>query len=118
MIVSLLFFQCVLSSDCLPHWRLPLPAAGCWSQRNGAVPKLCVLGGGWKSDSGKSGKPQFLFSGNSYQPLHSSPPNSFQDGCDYVCRSQNREEALAYRGVPSESLEEEPEERDDHLLPM
>uniref|UniRef100_A0A8D3BUA2 MRH domain-containing protein n=1 Tax=Scophthalmus maximus TaxID=52904 RepID=A0A8D3BUA2_SCOMX len=41
-----------------------------------------------------------------------------KDGCDFVCRSGNREESPAYRGVPSESLEEEPEERDDHLLPM
>lgn len=44
--------------------------------------------------------------------------NLTADGCDFVCRSQNREEAPAYRGVSAESLEEEPEERDDHLLPM
>uniref|UniRef100_A0A8D3D1S5 MRH domain-containing protein n=1 Tax=Scophthalmus maximus TaxID=52904 RepID=A0A8D3D1S5_SCOMX len=44
--------------------------------------------------------------------------NLTADGCDFVCRSGNREESPAYRGVPSESLEEEPEERDDHLLPM
>lgn len=44
--------------------------------------------------------------------------NLTADGCDFVCRSRNREEAPAYRGVASEPLEEEPEERDDHLLPM
>ncbi|KAG8009983.1 Cation-dependent mannose-6-phosphate receptor, partial [Nibea albiflora] len=44
--------------------------------------------------------------------------NLSADGCDFVCRSRNREEAPAYRGVTSEPLEEEPEERDDHLLPM
>lgn len=44
--------------------------------------------------------------------------NLTADGCDFVCRSQNREEAPAYRGVATEHLEEEPEERDDHLLPM
>ncbi|KAL7394073.1 hypothetical protein ABVT39_020064 [Epinephelus coioides] len=44
--------------------------------------------------------------------------NLTADGCDFVCRSRNREEAPAYRGVASETLEEEPEERDDHLLPM
>lgn len=44
------------------------------------------------------------------------PP--IQDGCDFVCRSGNREEAPAYRGVATEPLEEEPEERDDYLLPM
>ncbi|XP_038140375.1 cation-dependent mannose-6-phosphate receptor [Cyprinodon tularosa] len=44
--------------------------------------------------------------------------NLTADGCDFVCRSRNREEAPAYRGVTSEALEEEPEERDDHLLPM
>ncbi|KAF6735148.1 Cation-dependent mannose-6-phosphate receptor [Oryzias melastigma] len=44
--------------------------------------------------------------------------NLTADGCDFVCRSQNREQAPAYRGVTTESLEEEPEERDDHLLPM
>lgn len=41
-----------------------------------------------------------------------------QDGCDFVCRSGNREESPAYRGVAQDTLEEEPEERDDHLLPM
>lgn len=41
-----------------------------------------------------------------------------QDGCDFVCRSKNREEAPAYRGVTADALDEEPEERDDHLLPM
>lgn len=44
--------------------------------------------------------------------------NMTADGCDFVCRSRNREEAPAYRGVSAEPLEEEPEERDDHLLPM
>lgn len=43
--------------------------------------------------------------------------NLAADGCDFVCRSRNREEPNAYRGVASEP-EEEPEERDDHLLPM
>lgn len=41
-----------------------------------------------------------------------------QDGCDFVCRSRNRDEYRATRGVVAETLEEEPEERDDHLLPM
>ncbi|XP_023150782.1 cation-dependent mannose-6-phosphate receptor [Amphiprion ocellaris] len=44
--------------------------------------------------------------------------NMTADGCDFVCRSKNRHEAPAYRGVSTEPLEEEPEERDDHLLPM
>lgn len=44
--------------------------------------------------------------------------NLSADGCDLVCRSRNREEPNAYRGVASEPTEEEPEERDDHLLPM
>ncbi|XP_075965329.1 cation-dependent mannose-6-phosphate receptor [Anarhichas minor] len=44
--------------------------------------------------------------------------NMTADGCDFVCRSRNRENAPAYRGVATEPLEEEPEERDDHLLPM
>ncbi|XP_068425027.1 cation-dependent mannose-6-phosphate receptor [Clinocottus analis] len=44
--------------------------------------------------------------------------NMSADGCDFVCRSQNREDGRAYRGVATEPLEEEPEERDDHLLPM
>lgn len=44
--------------------------------------------------------------------------NMTADGCDFVCRSRNRDEAPAYRGVSAEPLEEEPEERDDHLLPM
>ncbi|XP_030249507.1 cation-dependent mannose-6-phosphate receptor [Sparus aurata] len=44
--------------------------------------------------------------------------NLTADGCDFMCRSRNREEAPAYRGVVAEPLEEEPEERDDHLLPM
>lgn len=41
-----------------------------------------------------------------------------QDGCDFVCRSKNREASPAYRGVTTEPAEEGPEERDDHLLPM
>uniref|UniRef100_A0A146ZTF6 Cation-dependent mannose-6-phosphate receptor n=1 Tax=Fundulus heteroclitus TaxID=8078 RepID=A0A146ZTF6_FUNHE len=44
--------------------------------------------------------------------------NLTADGCDFVCRSRNRDEAPAYRGVTTDALEEEPEERDDHLLPM
>lgn len=44
--------------------------------------------------------------------------NLSADGCDFVCRSRNREEPPAYRGLATEPLEEEPEERDDHLLPM
>nr|XP_046255224.1 cation-dependent mannose-6-phosphate receptor [Scatophagus argus] len=44
--------------------------------------------------------------------------NLSADGCDFVCRSRSRNEAPAYRGVSSEPLDEEPEERDDHLLPM
>ncbi|XP_028325793.1 cation-dependent mannose-6-phosphate receptor [Gouania willdenowi] len=44
--------------------------------------------------------------------------NLAADGCDFVCRSRSREEAPAYRGVSTEPLEEESEERDDHLLPM
>uniref|UniRef100_A0A3B5MND2 Cation-dependent mannose-6-phosphate receptor n=1 Tax=Xiphophorus couchianus TaxID=32473 RepID=A0A3B5MND2_9TELE len=44
--------------------------------------------------------------------------NLSADGCDFVCRSKNREEAPAYRGVTADALDEEPEERDDHLLPM
>uniref|UniRef100_I3K4Y6 Mannose-6-phosphate receptor (cation dependent) n=1 Tax=Oreochromis niloticus TaxID=8128 RepID=I3K4Y6_ORENI len=41
-----------------------------------------------------------------------------KDGCDFVCRSRKREESPAYRGVATDNLQEEPEERDDHLLPM
>lgn len=45
--------------------------------------------------------------------------NLSADGCDFVCRSRgNREEPPTYRGVATEPLGEEPEERDDHLLPM
>ncbi|XP_028280294.1 cation-dependent mannose-6-phosphate receptor [Parambassis ranga] len=44
--------------------------------------------------------------------------NMTADGCDFMCRSRNREEAPAYRGVTADALEEETEERDDHLLPM
>ncbi|XP_071325193.1 cation-dependent mannose-6-phosphate receptor [Trachinotus anak] len=44
--------------------------------------------------------------------------NLSADGCDFVCRSRNREESPAYRGVGSDTSAEEPEERDDHLLPM
>ncbi|CDQ82729.1 unnamed protein product [Oncorhynchus mykiss] len=41
-----------------------------------------------------------------------------QDGCNIVCRTQGpEEEPPTYRGVSTEP-EEEPEERDDHLLPM
>ncbi|XP_060777992.1 cation-dependent mannose-6-phosphate receptor [Neoarius graeffei] len=44
--------------------------------------------------------------------------NLSADGCDFVCRSRgSREEPPTYRGVTTEPLEE-PEERDDHLLPM
>ncbi|XP_026173330.1 cation-dependent mannose-6-phosphate receptor [Mastacembelus armatus] len=44
--------------------------------------------------------------------------NLTADGCDLVCRSRNREESPAYRQAATEPLEQEPEERDDHLLPM
>ncbi|XP_026084779.1 cation-dependent mannose-6-phosphate receptor-like [Carassius auratus] len=45
--------------------------------------------------------------------------NLTADGCDFVCRSRgNREEPPTYRGVGTDPLGEEPEERDDHLLPM
>ncbi|KAG7237594.1 hypothetical protein INR49_032040 [Caranx melampygus] len=44
--------------------------------------------------------------------------NLTADGCDFVCRSKKRDESPAYRGVPPDALAEEPEERDDHLLPM
>ncbi|KAM9723981.1 cation-dependent mannose-6-phosphate receptor [Menidia menidia] len=44
--------------------------------------------------------------------------NLTADGCDFVCRSRSREKAPEYRGVSTDALEEEPEERDDHLLPM
>ncbi|XP_061574410.1 cation-dependent mannose-6-phosphate receptor [Cololabis saira] len=44
--------------------------------------------------------------------------NLTADGCDFVCRSKNRDEAPAYRGLSTDALEEQPEERDDHLLPM
>ncbi|XP_063342137.1 cation-dependent mannose-6-phosphate receptor [Pelmatolapia mariae] len=44
--------------------------------------------------------------------------NLTADGCDFVCRSRKREESPAYRGVATDNLQEEPEERDDHLLPM
>ncbi|MCJ8728603.1 hypothetical protein PDJAM_G00006470 [Pangasius djambal] len=44
--------------------------------------------------------------------------NLSADGCDFVCRSRgSREEPPTYRGVSTEPIEE-PEERDDHLLPM
>ncbi|XP_076844606.1 cation-dependent mannose-6-phosphate receptor [Brachyhypopomus gauderio] len=44
--------------------------------------------------------------------------NLSADGCDFVCRSRgSRDEPPTYRGVPTEPVEE-PEERDDHLLPM
>lgn len=51
-------------------------------------------------------------------PFWAEVGNLAADGCDFVCRSRSREEANAYRGVASEPPEEEPEERDDHLLPM
>ncbi|XP_062395166.1 cation-dependent mannose-6-phosphate receptor [Sardina pilchardus] len=45
--------------------------------------------------------------------------NLSADGCDFVCRSRgNRQEPPTYTGVATEPLGEEPEERDDHLLPM
>uniref|UniRef100_A0A3B3QCC0 Mannose-6-phosphate receptor (cation dependent) n=1 Tax=Paramormyrops kingsleyae TaxID=1676925 RepID=A0A3B3QCC0_9TELE len=45
--------------------------------------------------------------------------NLSADGCDFVCRSRgSREEPPTYRGVATEPLGEESEERDDHLLPM
>ncbi|KAJ8354988.1 hypothetical protein SKAU_G00225550 [Synaphobranchus kaupii] len=45
--------------------------------------------------------------------------NLTADGCDFVCRSRgSREEPPTYRGVATEPLGEEPEERDDHLLPI
>lgn len=44
--------------------------------------------------------------------------NLTADGCDFVCRSRSREEPNTYRGVATEPVVEEPEERDDHLLPM
>ncbi|KAM3615002.1 uncharacterized protein V6R79_022010 [Siganus canaliculatus] len=44
--------------------------------------------------------------------------NLTADGCDFVCRSRSRDEVPAYRGMATEPLDEEPEERDDHLLPV
>ncbi|XP_028910248.1 cation-dependent mannose-6-phosphate receptor [Ornithorhynchus anatinus] len=44
--------------------------------------------------------------------------NLVADGCDFVCRSKPRSGPATYRGVGDEQLGEEPEERDDHLLPM
>ncbi|XP_068111362.1 cation-dependent mannose-6-phosphate receptor [Hyperolius riggenbachi] len=44
--------------------------------------------------------------------------NLVADGCDFVCRSRARSSETAYRGVGDDQLGEEPEERDDHLLPM
>ncbi|XP_048359990.1 cation-dependent mannose-6-phosphate receptor [Sphaerodactylus townsendi] len=44
--------------------------------------------------------------------------NLVADGCDFVCRSKPRNVPNAYRGVGDDQLGEEPEERDDHLLPM
>ncbi|XP_014009704.1 cation-dependent mannose-6-phosphate receptor [Salmo salar] len=44
--------------------------------------------------------------------------NLAADGCNFVCRTQGpEEEPPTYRGVSTEP-EEQPEERDDHLLPM
>ncbi|XP_029436368.1 cation-dependent mannose-6-phosphate receptor [Rhinatrema bivittatum] len=40
------------------------------------------------------------------------------DGCDFMCRAKPRNTPASYRGVGDEQLGEEPEERDDHLLPM
>lgn len=47
--------QWVLPPDGLPRWRFPVPENDCWSQRDGAVPKLRILGGGWESGSGEAG---------------------------------------------------------------
>ncbi|XP_019724562.1 cation-dependent mannose-6-phosphate receptor [Hippocampus comes] len=44
--------------------------------------------------------------------------NLSADGCDFVCRSRDREEPPTYTGVSTEPLDEDPDERDDHLLPM
>ncbi|KAL2084110.1 hypothetical protein ACEWY4_019628 [Coilia grayii] len=45
--------------------------------------------------------------------------NLSADGCDFVCRSRgNRREPHTPTAVATEPLGEEPEERDDHLLPM
>ncbi|XP_061863793.1 cation-dependent mannose-6-phosphate receptor isoform X2 [Colius striatus] len=44
--------------------------------------------------------------------------NLVADGCDFVCRSKPRSTPAAYRGVGDDQLGDEPEERDDHLLPM
>ncbi|KAM4702573.1 cation-dependent mannose-6-phosphate receptor [Rhinophrynus dorsalis] len=44
--------------------------------------------------------------------------NLTADGCDFVCRSRPRTADNVYRGVGDDQLGEEPEERDDHLLPM
>ncbi|XP_053548780.1 cation-dependent mannose-6-phosphate receptor isoform X2 [Bombina bombina] len=44
--------------------------------------------------------------------------STLADGCDFVCRSRPRSAETAYRGVGDDQLGEEPEERDDHLLPM
>ncbi|XP_052348628.1 cation-dependent mannose-6-phosphate receptor-like [Oncorhynchus keta] len=44
--------------------------------------------------------------------------NLAADGCNFVCRTQGPEEVPpTYRGVSTEP-KEQPEERDDHLLPM
>lgn len=43
---------------------------------------------------------------------------TLQDGCDFVCRSRNRDESRPYRSVATEPVVEQPEERDDQLLPM
>ncbi|KAG5270809.1 hypothetical protein AALO_G00172550 [Alosa alosa] len=45
--------------------------------------------------------------------------NLSADGCDFVCRSRgNRQDPPTHTGVATEPLGEEPDERDDHLLPM
>lgn len=53
VITNRLFFQCFLFSGCLFHRRFPLPTTDCWSQGDGAIPKLCFLGGSWQYVSGK-----------------------------------------------------------------
>lgn len=45
--------------------------------------------------------------------------NLSADGCDFICRSRgNRQEPQTSASVVADPLGEEPEERDDHLLPM
>lgn len=54
VVMDLLFFQMFLSSGRLSHRRFPLPTTDCWSQRNGAIPKLRFLVGSWQYDGGKT----------------------------------------------------------------